>query len=197
MQNIPGVRQLATDHVSRLPWLAPPAGYIVLIQDVAYGNRYKIARHQQLDPYHIKRGADFPFETRAVLILEAENAAEAERELHDELSAGAAIGDWFDLAQAPKAPPVQTIAPAPTQTQASISLRDLVENDEGADSLLHEANIVETKGHVSTPGRRARPEPSRTRRRRSKSRSLGFCPGTVRVACGACRRAIQRSKARD
>ncbi len=165
MQNRPGVRRIAADRVTRLPWLAPPAGYIVLIQDVAYGNRYKIARHQQLDRRQIKRGADFPFETRVALILESENAAEAERELQDELAAATALGDWFDLAQFPKTPPSPSIAPAPTRPQESISLRDLVENDEGADSLLQDANIVATKGHVSAPRRRGRTEPSRARRR--------------------------------
>lgn len=165
MQNRPGVRQIAADRATRLPWLAPPAGYIALIQDVAYGNRYKIARHQQLDRHQIKRGADFPFETRVVLIFEAENAAEAERDLQNELAAGSTLGDWFDLAQFPKTPPPPSIAPVSTGSQESVSLRDLVENDEGADSLLQDADIVATKGHVSHPRRSARPESSRARRR--------------------------------
>ena len=175
----PGVRQIAADRVSRLPWLAPPAGYIVLIQDVAYGNRCKIARHQQLDRYQIKRGADFPFQTRVVLILEAENAAQAERDLHDELAAEAAIGDWFDLAEFPKSPPAQTLAPAPTRPQELVSLRDLVENDEGADSLLKEADIVAANRHVSRPRRPARPETSSARRRRPRAARWAFALGLL------------------
>ncbi|MCY4062701.1 MAG: SH3 domain-containing protein [Chloroflexi bacterium] len=179
MQNRPGVRQIAADRASRLPWLAPPAGYIVLIQDVAYGNRYKIARHQQLDQHQIERGADFPFATRVVLILEAENAAEAERDLQDELAAGTTLGDWFDLARFPQTPPAPTPAPAPTQMQESVSLLDLVENDEGADSLLQEADIVATKGHVSAPRRRARPQPTRPRRRRPRAARWAFALGLL------------------
>lgn len=179
MQNRPGVRQIAAERATRLPWLAPPAGYIVLIQDVAYGNRYKIARHQQLDQHQIQRGADFPFETRVVLILEAENAEETERDLQDELAAGTALGDWFDLAQFPPRPPAPTAAPAPTQAQESVSLLDLVENDEGADSLLQEAEIVATKGHVSTPRRRSRPQPSRARRRRPRAARWAFALGLL------------------
>ena len=196
MQYGPGVRQIAAERATRLPWLAPPAGYIVLIQDVAYGNRYKIARHQQLDQHQIKRGADFPFETRVALILEAENAAAAERDLQKELAAGATLGDWFDLAQLPKTPPAPSIAPAPTQPQESVSLLDLVENDEGADSLLREADIVATKGHVSTPRRSARQQPSRPRRRRSRVWRWAFALGLLVFVWRLRRRACRQYRAR-
>jgi len=179
LQYGPGVRQIVAERATRLPWLAPPAGYIVLIQDVAYGNRYKIARHQQLDQHQIKRGADFPFETRVAMILEAENAEQAERDLQDELAAGTRLGDWFDLARFPNTQPAPRADPAPAIPQESISLRDLVENDEGADSLLQEADIVATKGHVSAPRRRARPQPSRARRRRPRAARWAFALGLL------------------
>jgi len=165
--------------VSRLPWLAPPAGYVVLIKDVAYGDRYKIARHQQLDRHQIERGADFPFQTRVVLILEAENAAEAERDLHDELAAGKAIGDWFDLDQFPKTPPARTIPPVPTPPQESVSLRDLVENDDGADSLLQEANIVGARSRPSISRRPSRNMQHTARRRRPKFARWVFVLGLI------------------
>jgi len=179
LQDRPGVRQIAADRVSRLPWLAPPAGYVVLIKDVAYGNRYKIARHQQLDRHQIERGADFPFQTRVVLILEAENAAEAERDLHDELAAGKAIGDWFDLDQFPKTPPAQTIPPVPRPPQESVSLRDLVENDDGADSLLQEANIVGARSRPSISRRPSRNMQHTARRRRPKFARWVFVLGLI------------------
>lgn len=150
MQNKPGVREIAADRVSRLPWLAPPAGYILLIKDVAYGNRYIIARHQQLDSRQIKRGARFPFETRVALILEADNAAEAERDLQDELAAGTVIGDWFDLDRFPQTPPVQL------QQRKSMSLRELARNDEEAESLLRDMQLVGagSQAHEPSVGRR-------------------------------------------
>lgn len=165
MQNRHDVRRIAADGVSRLPWLAPPAGYVVLIQDVAYGNRYKIARHQQLDQHQIRRGADFPFETRVALILEAENAVQAERDLHDELAAGTALGAWFDLDQFPKAPPAQPMSPSPPRPIEAVSLRDLVENDSGADSLLQEANIVGARPAPSASPARTAPSASPARQR--------------------------------
>ena len=168
MQHKPGTRQIAADRVSRLPWLVPPAGYILLIQDVAYGNRYKIARQQQLDRHLIKRGADFPFETRVALILEADNAAQAERDLHDELAAGTAIGDWFDLDKFPKEEPVQTIPPVPASQEEAVSLRDLVENDDGADSLLQNSKVVGARMRPSAPQTTARRQRRHTRRRRPR-----------------------------
>lgn len=141
----PDVKPIALDRVSRLPWVAPPAGYIILIQDVAYGSRYKIARHQQLDRQLIRRGADFPFETRVVRIWKADDAAAAERDLHDEIAAGTAIGEWFDLYQSP------TATSAPASQYESVSLRDLAQHTGDAESLLQDAKIVGAGSHMSTP----------------------------------------------
>jgi len=141
----PGVQQIAVNRVSRLPWLAPPAGYVILVQDVAYGNRYTIARHQELGRRMIRRGADFPFETRVIRIWQAENAAAAERDLHDELAPGLPIGEWFDLRQFP-----------PEQAQRagqgdSVSLRDLARNEKEADSLLEDMQLVGAEPQAAAP----------------------------------------------
>ena len=157
MRNKPGVRQIEASRVSGLPWLAPPAGYVILIQDVAYGNRYKIARHQQLDRRMIRRGADFPFETRVALILKAVNAAAAERDLHDELAPGLPFGDWFDLQQFP---PEQAQS---ARGQESVSLRDLARNDKEAESLLGEMQLVGASSQAPAPSVR---RPARRRRPR-------------------------------
>ena len=145
MLDRPDVKPIASDRVSRLPWIAPPAGYIILIQDVAYGSRYKIARHQQLDRHLMRRGADFPFETRVARIWQAEDAAAAELALHDEIAAGTAIGEWFDLYQSP------TAASAPARQYESVSLRDLAQHSGDAESLLQDAKIVGAGSHVSMP----------------------------------------------
>jgi len=157
LRNKPGVRQIEASRVSGLPWLAPPAGYVILIQDVAYGNRYKIARHQQLDRRMIRRGADFPFETRVALILKAVNAAAAERDLHDELAPGLPFGDWFDLQQFP---PEQAQS---ARGQESVSLRDLARNDKEAESLLGEMQLVGASSQAPAPSVR---RPARRRRPR-------------------------------
>lgn len=169
--NWPDVKRIAADRVSRLPRLAPPAGYIVLIQDVEYGSRYKIARHQQLDRHLMKRGADFPFETRVAKIWQAEDAAAAEQDLHDEIAVGTAIGEWFDLDRMPTAAETPTTAQIPTVQRESVSLRDLVQHDGDAESLLGESKIVDSpapaSARPSSPPRARQPE----RRRRSAAPS--------------------------
>ena len=145
MLDRPDVKLIALNRVSRLPWVAPPAGYIILIQDVAYGSRYNIARHQQLDRQLMRRGADFPFETRVVRIWQADDAAAAERDLHDEIAAGTTIGEWFDLYQFP------TASSAPASQYESFSLRDLAQHSGDAESLLQDAKIVGAGRPVSTP----------------------------------------------
>ena len=112
VQNRPNVRRIAPAGVSRLKRLAPPAGYVILIQDVAYGNRFKIARHQQLDRNQIKRGADFPFETRVTLILEAADAVAAERDLHDELALARRWGNGLIVISCRGRGPAQPANPA-------------------------------------------------------------------------------------
>ncbi len=144
MLDRPDVKRIDLDRVSRLPWVAPPAGYIILIQDVAYGSRYKIARHQQLDRHLIRCGADFPFDTRVARIWQADDAAAAERELHDEIAAGTAIGEWFDLYQFPKA------SYAHASQYESVSLRDLAQHSGDAESLLQDAKIVGAGGPAAT-----------------------------------------------
>ena len=141
----PDVKPIALDRVSRLPWVTPPAGYIVLIQDVAYGSRYMIARHQQLDRRLMRRGADFPFETRVLRIWQADDAAAAERDLHYEIAAGTTIGEWFDLYQFP------TASSASASQYESVSLRDLAQHSGDAESLLQDAKIVGAVRHRSTP----------------------------------------------
>jgi len=178
LQNRSGVRRIATDRVSSLPWLPPPAGYIILIQDVAYGNRYKIARHQRLDRHLMRRGADFPFETRVAQILEADNAAQAERDLRDELAPGAPADEWFDLQRYPLAKP----SPAPQPGMAS--LRDLALNDVDAESLLQGAKIVDASSQPANPQRPAAREGSAPDRRWLGAIALGLAVLAIVLAAG-------------
>ena len=93
----------------------------------------------------IRRGADFPFETRVIRIWQAENAAAAERDLHDELAPGLPIGEWFDLRQFP---PEQA---QPAGQGDSVSLRDLARNEKAADSLLEDMQLVGAEPQAAAP----------------------------------------------
>ena len=139
MQNRRGVRRVAAKPVSHLPMLKPPAGYVILIQDVEYGSRYKIARLQQLDRHQIEYGAEFPFETKVVLILQAEDAAGLALDLHDEHAGDIEVGEWFDLHDAQVASLLGIGRPPPP------SLSDLAFNEIAGESLLQDSKVVATK----------------------------------------------------
>ena len=155
MQNRRGVRRIAAKPASHLPMLKPPAGYVILIQDVEYGSRYKIARLQQLDRHQIEYGAEFPFETKVVLILQAEDAAGLALDLHDEHAGDTEVGEWFDLHDAQAASLLGIGRPPPP------SLSDLAFNEIAGESLLQDSKVVATKPQVP----RARVQ--RTQKRRA------------------------------
>ena len=147
---MPNVRQIAADSALRASALRPPAGYILLIQDVAYGSRYKLASHKHLDEELLRRGGAFAFETRVLRVWQADDLAAGERELQAQLAPNEAYGDWFDLARVPPA------TGAPRRRRAAASLHRLARNDAGAESLLKDARIVNS---------RAQPQAQRSGRR--------------------------------
>ncbi len=146
-------RRIPTQQAANLPRLQPPAGYVVVIQDVDYGNRFKIGRAQQIDRDQIRRIADLSIEIRLALILEAENAAGAALDLRDQFVGQGSLDEWFDLDDAQVAQLDEIGRP-----QAP-SLRTLALNEMGAESLVQDAKIVRTT-----------PESPFARRQRSEKR---------------------------
>lgn len=146
-------RRIPTQQAANLPRLQPPAGYVVVIQDVDYGNRFKIGRAQQIDRDQIRRIADLSIEIRLALILEADNAAGAALDLRDQVVGRGSLDEWFDLDDAQVAQLDEIGRP-----QAP-SLRTLALNEMGAESLVQDAKIVRTT-----------PESPFARRQRSEKR---------------------------
>ena len=146
-------RRIPTQQAANLPRLQPPAGYVVVIQDVDYGNRFKIGRAQQIDRDQIRRIADLSIEIRLALILEAENAAGLALDLRDQFVGQGSLDEWFDLDDAQVAQLDEIGRP-----QAP-SLRTLALNEMGAESLVQDAKIVRTT-----------PESPFARRQRSEKR---------------------------
>ncbi len=130
--------RIPTQQAANLPRLKAPAGYVVVIQDVDYGNRFKIARLQRIDRDQIRRVADLSIETRLALILEAENAAGLALELHDRFAGRGSVGEWFDLDDAGVGQFDEIGRPQ------ALSLRELALNEMGAESLVQDAKIVRT-----------------------------------------------------
>ncbi len=131
-------KRIPLHQAARLPRLVSPAGYVIVIQDVDYGNRFKIARLQQIDRDQIRRVAELSIDTRLALILEAENAAASALALHDRFVPQGREGGWFDLEQAQLAQLDDIGRPQ------AMSLRELAHNEMGGESLVQDAKIVRT-----------------------------------------------------
>ena len=80
-----------------LPKLEAPAGYVYIIQDVDFSNRYKIGRTNHPRTRLNKFGVELPFKTEVVHILRTDDAVATERDLHKKFSKSHARGEWFDL----------------------------------------------------------------------------------------------------
>jgi len=80
-----------------LPKLEAPAGYVYVIQDVDFSNRYKIGRTNHPRTRLNKFGVELPFKTEVVHILRTENAVATESDLHKRFAKSHARGEWFDL----------------------------------------------------------------------------------------------------
>ncbi len=146
-------RRIPTQQAANLPRLEPPAGYVVLIQDVDYGNRFKIGRIQQIDRDQIRRVAALSIEIRLALILEAENAAGASLDLHDQFVGHGSLDEWFDLDDERMRQLDEIGRPQ------ALSLRTLALNEMGAESLVQDAKIVRTApespfAHLQRPEKR-------------------------------------------
>ena len=139
MQEGRQITRIPLERGASLPRREAPAGYVIVIEDVEYGNRFKIARLQEVNREQVRRAADVPFETKLRLIIEAPNAGVVAQDLHDRFVAPGESGEWFDLDDAQVAQPDEIGRPQ------EMSLRDLALNAAGGDSLVQDAKIVETR----------------------------------------------------
>lgn len=130
------LRRIPSLQADNLPRLPPPAGYVLVIQDVDYGNRFKIGHVQQVDRDAVRRVAALSIEIRLALIVEAENAAAAALALQDQFVGQGSVGEWFDLDDEQIGRLDEIGRPQ------AMSLRRLALNDMGADSLVRDAKIV-------------------------------------------------------
>ncbi len=94
------VKRIPIRDYRKLPRLKSPAGYVCLIRDMDYDNRYKIERmnHPATDFGRLK--AELPFKTQIAYIAETNNVAASERYLHQRYAKHSARGEWFDLDEA-------------------------------------------------------------------------------------------------
>ena len=157
MQASHGIKRVPLSRATNLPRLDAPAGYLVVIEDVEYGNRFKIASLQEVNARLINRVADLPFETELFLVLAAENATALALELRDRFAASDDSSEWFDLDRAQVAQLRDFGRPPPP------SLRDLALSQVEGQSLVEKAQVVSAA--PKPPPATTRAAPKRPQRR--------------------------------
>lgn len=81
----------------KLPRLRHPAGYVCLIRDMDYGNRYKLEPTNDPAAHLDDVRAALPFKTKIAYIAKTNDAEAAEHYLHRRYARRSARDEWFDL----------------------------------------------------------------------------------------------------
>lgn len=157
MQDERGLKRIPLSRATNLPRLNSPAGYVIVIEDVELGDRFKIARLQEVNRRSLARVKDLAFETELFLVLSAANAAELALELQDRFAASGDVSEWFDLDKSQAAQLRDFGRPrAP-------SLRDLALSEVEGQSLVEKALVVSAP--LQAPPSQARVQQKRPQRR--------------------------------
>ena len=88
------MQRISPDTFDRRPELSGRAGYICVLRDVSYGNRFKFLRVKGYTEF-TKYGGEI-FEVDLALVYQSDDAAADLRRLLDEV-ANASLDEWFDL----------------------------------------------------------------------------------------------------
>jgi len=154
------------------PSLSPPAGYICVLRDVSYGDRYQVVQLQ--DPNNIGVYLKQSFDVEIALVFQASDARQSMGELLDFVNAEGA-GEWFDLAE-DRFKSLRSLGTAGRAhrrfSRPSSSLADLLANSEPRAAQQPAAPPRRTETAAAAPrqprrsvpdyapGRRQRPEPA-------------------------------------
>ncbi len=152
-----GIKRIHLSRATNLPRLDSPAGYVVVLEDVELGNRFKIARLQEVNSRTLARVTDLAFETELFLLLSADNAAALALELQDRFAAAGDSDEWFDLDRS------QVARLRNFGRPQAPSLRDLALSEADGQSLVEEAQVISAPLHA--PPRQAQAQQKRRQRR--------------------------------
>lgn len=164
MQDRRSIKRIPPSRQTNSPRLQAPAGYVVVIEDVDLGDRFKIVTTQELNSRSLARETELAFATELFVAFSAGDAAALARELHGRFAPGGDIGDWFDLDRAQVAQLREVGRPA------APSLRDLALSAVDGQSLVEKSQVISAAPesrprHVRSPrppqARAARPRPRR------------------------------------
>jgi len=95
-----GIKHIPLSRAKNLPRLKAPAGYVVVLEDVDLGDRFKIVIMQAVNDRALASETSLSFETRLFLTLSAADAEALALDLYDRFATGGDFEDWFDLDRA-------------------------------------------------------------------------------------------------
>ncbi len=150
-----GIKRIHLSRATNLPRLDSPAGYVVVLEDVELGNRFKVARLQEVNSRTLARVTDLAFETELFLLLSAANAAALALELQDRFAAAGDSDEWFDLDRS------QVARLRNFGRPQAPSLRDLALSEADGQALVEEAQVISAPSPARPAQTRARKRPQR------------------------------------
>ncbi|MYD09628.1 MAG: hypothetical protein F4X02_06255 [Chloroflexi bacterium] len=161
MPDARGIKHIPLARARNLPRLSPPAGYVIVIEDIDLGDRFKIVVMQEVNRRALAGQMDLVFETKLFLALSAADAEALALELHDRFAPGGDIDDWFDLDPA-EVGQLRNFGRRPRRESGQPSLRDLALSEAEGRSLVDKSRVVAAPPHASPrQTQAARPRPQR------------------------------------
>ena len=100
------VKHLSREFVDSLPKLKAPAGYVYVMQEMKFGEDFKIGFTKHPATRVSRFEVILPFEVKPVLVIESFRASAAETLLHRRFKRKHVNGEWYSLSEAD----IQTIS---------------------------------------------------------------------------------------
>lgn len=93
------IKHLSRKHIESLPKLTAPAGYVYVMQEMKYGEDFKIGKTRHPFRRCYEFGVQLPYEIKPVLMLRTMDASAAETILHRRFKKQRGKGEWFTLSE--------------------------------------------------------------------------------------------------
>ena len=162
MPDARGIKHIPLSRAKDLPRLKAPAGYVVVLEDVDLGDRFKIVIMQEVNNRALASETGLFFETKIFLALSAADAEALALELYDRFAVGGDIDDWFDLDRA-QADQLRDFGRPSLREVDRPSLRDLALSEATGQSLVGKPRMESARPQA--PSRQTQAGRPRSQRR--------------------------------
>ena len=94
------LKRISREYVDSLPKLNAPAGYIYVLQEMKFGDDFKIGKTKYPSRRLYEFGVQLPFQVKPVLVRKTDDASAAETYLHKRFERQSTVSEWFRLSKA-------------------------------------------------------------------------------------------------